>query len=78
MNIEAICRWVFIFLSKPFCSKFMTLFFFELVYHFWQMVQVNKLHPYCLLMVATLVFHQILLTFKVCLPCMKYAFNFNN
>ncbi len=63
------------FLSGSFRSKFLTPFLFKL-YHFWQVVKMNKLHPHYLLMMAALIFHQIFLAFEACFSRAKYGLNF--
>jgi hypothetical protein len=65
----------FLFLGF-FHYKFVTPFLFELIYHFWQVVEMNMFHPHCPLMMATFISHQLFLAFEACFPCAKYALNF--
>ncbi len=79
INNEAAYKWVlFFFLLGSFHSKFVTFILFELFYHFWEVVEMNRFHPYCFLMMATFVFHQVLLASEMCQIHAKHAFDFNN
>jgi hypothetical protein len=68
----------FSFISKFFSLQVRDPFLlFELIFTIYgQVFQMNKFHPHCLLMMAALIFYQVLLASEACLPRTKYALDF--